>query len=108
MNDYEKEINKALVGKTIKAVKWLDADSTYKLFGWDYQPCEIHLDDGTILTPSADDEGNNAGAIFTNIKNFETIPVNREYVSEKAFKEQERQMQMLLNESKRKKLGATK
>jgi len=108
MNDYEKEINQALVGKTIKAVKWLDPDNSFKVFGWDRQPCEIHLDDGTILTPSADDEGNDAGVLFTNLRNFQVLPVNREPVSEKAFKEQERRMQMLLNESKRKKLGATK
>ena len=37
--------------------------------GWDYQPLELFLDNGTILTPSMDDEGNNAGALFTNIKN---------------------------------------
>jgi len=106
--DWQKEASKHLVGRTIKKIKWLDADSTYKLFGWDHQPCEIHLDDGTILTPSADDEGNDAGALFTNLRKFQVLPVNREPVSEKAFKEQERRMQMLLNENKRKKLGATK
>jgi len=108
MNDYEKEINQALVGKTIKAVKWLDPDNSFKVFGWDRQPCEIHLDDGTILTPSADDEGNDAGVLFTNLRKFQVLPVNREPVSEKAFKEQERRIQMVLNESKRKKLGIQK
>jgi hypothetical protein len=97
MNDYEKEINQSLVGKTIKAVKWLDADSTYKLFGWDHQPCEIHLDDGTILTPSADDEGNGAGAIFTNIKDLQVLPVFREPVSEKTIQQEQQRIKNILD-----------
>ena len=53
--------------------------------GWDYQPLELFLDNGTILTPSMDDEGNNAGALFTNIKNKGMIgevgfPVFRERI----------------------------
>jgi len=39
-----------------------------------------------FLTPSADDEGNDAGAIFTNIKGFETIPVERKPVLSKKMK----------------------
>jgi hypothetical protein len=99
MNDYEwhKEASKHLVGRTIKKVKWLDADSSYKLFGWDYQPCEIHLDDGTILTPSADDEGNNAGAIFTNIKDLQVLPVNREPVSEKTIQQEQQRIKNILD-----------
>jgi len=97
MNDYEKEINKALVGKTIKAVKWLDADNSFKVFGWDRQPCEIHLDDGTILTPSADDEGNNAGAIFTNIKDLQVLPVFREPVYKKTRTQEEKRIENILN-----------
>ena len=97
MNDYEKEINKALVGKTIKAVKWLDPDNSFKVFGWDRQPCEIHLDDGTILTPSADDEGNNAGAIFMNIKDLQVLPVFRDPVSEKTIQQEQKRIENILN-----------
>jgi len=81
MDKYEEQLNKRLAGRTIKKVKWLSAEDSKEFFGWDYQPLEIYLDDGTILTPSADDEGNNAGAIFTNIKGFETIPVERKRIS---------------------------
>ena len=70
-------VNKHLVGKYITKVQWLNPKDSKKLLGWDYQPCEIHLNDGTIITPSADDEGNNAGAIFTNIKELPTIPTFR-------------------------------
>jgi hypothetical protein len=48
--------------------------------GWTNQPCEIYLDNGTILTPSADDEGNDAGAIFTNIKEMPVLGVFREEI----------------------------
>ena len=86
MDKFEEQLNKRLAGRTITKVRWLSPDESYKIFGWDFQPCEIHLDDGTILTPSADDEGNNAGAIFTNIKGFETIPVDRRPVLSKKMK----------------------
>ena len=70
---YTSNIRKHLIGRTITDVKWLSADESKRLMDWDYQPCEIFLDNGTILTPGADDEGNNAGVIFTNIKE---IPIH--------------------------------
>ena len=95
--EWQKKASEHLVGRTIKKVKWLDADSTYKLFGWDHQPCEIHLDDGTILTPSADDEGNNAGAIFTNIKDLQVLPMFREPVSEKTIQQEQQRIKNILD-----------
>jgi len=76
--NWQSKVNKHLVGKKIVKVEWLDPGKTHRIFGWDHQPCEIHLDDGTILTPSQDDEGNNAGSIFTNIRGLECIPVFRD------------------------------
>jgi len=73
-------VNKHLVGKYITKVEWLNPKDTKKLLGWDYQPCEIHLNDGTIITPSADDEGNNAGALFTNIQELPCCPVFRDRI----------------------------
>jgi hypothetical protein len=35
----------------------------------------LTLDDGTQLYPAADDEGNNAGALFTTLADLDTIPV---------------------------------
>ena len=67
MTKWNELVKKHLVGKKIIDVKWLSPKESEKLMGWSQQPCEIYLDNGTILTPSADDEGNNAGAIFTNI-----------------------------------------
>ena len=71
-------VNKHLVGRKIIKVEWLSPKKSEKQLGWDQQPCEIFLDNGIILTPSRDDEGNNAGAIITNIKELPTIPTFRE------------------------------
>ena len=71
-------VNKHLVGKYITKVEWLNPKDTKKVLGWDFQPCELHLNDGTIITPSQDDEGNDAGALFTNIKELPIIPVFRD------------------------------
>jgi len=68
---------KHLVGKKIVDVKWLSPKESERLYGWDQQPCEIHLDDGTILTPSSDDEGNDAGAFQTNITELPVLPTFR-------------------------------
>ena len=77
-NYWQKLVDKHLVGRKIVKVKWLDPKETDKIFGWSQQPCEIHLDNGTVLTPSMDDEGNDAGAIFTNITELSVIPTFRE------------------------------
>ena len=45
-------VNKHLVGRKIVKVEWLSPKETDRLFGWEFQPCEIHLDNGTVLTPS--------------------------------------------------------
>ena len=56
--------SKHLVGRTIVKAKWLSAKESKRLMDWDYQPLELFLDNGTILTPSVDV----AGGLFTNIK----------------------------------------
>jgi hypothetical protein len=71
------KVESALIGRKIIKVKYLNSKTSMDVFGWDYQPFEIYLDNGVILTPSADDEGNEAGAIFTNIKGLEVIGVER-------------------------------
>ena len=79
-NRWEKLVNKYLVGRQIVKVKWLSAKESERIYGWDQQPCEIYLDDGTILTPSSDDEGNESGAILTNLKELSCIPTFREEI----------------------------
>ena len=73
----KKIIDKYIVGHKIKSVKWLTPKETEQYFGWHYQPVEIELVNGVLLNPSADDEGNNAGAIFTNLKDLPILWVER-------------------------------
>ena len=54
---------KPLVGRTIVGVRYLDASEIDHL-GIAHQPVCLQLDDGTLLWPMADDEGNDAGALF--------------------------------------------
>ncbi len=75
--EWTKKIKKHLVGKKIIDVKWMTPRDARENFAWSHQACEIYLEDGIILTPSMDDEGNNAGAIFTNLVDLPTIPVSR-------------------------------
>jgi hypothetical protein len=43
---------------------------------WDGARCVvIKLDDGNLIYPSQDDEGNGPGALFTNSKNDPILPV---------------------------------
>ena len=77
-NKWEKLVSKHLVGRKIIKVKWLSANETEEIYGWDQQPCEIYLDDGTILTPRSDDEGNVSGAIGTNLVDLPIILTFRE------------------------------
>ena len=54
---------KPLVGRTIVGVRYLDASET-DLLGIVHQPVCLQLDDGALLWPMADDEGNDAGVLF--------------------------------------------
>ena len=65
---------KQLVGKKIVSVRYMTNKEMDEL-GW-YSKCVImQLDDGNIVFPSQDDEGNNAGALFTNDKQDNVLPV---------------------------------
>jgi hypothetical protein len=57
-------INKLLKGKKILSVRYMTATEATEL-GWNQRAIAIHLDDGTIIFPSSDDEGNEAGSLFT-------------------------------------------
>jgi len=76
-NQFMNKLKTMLVVQTISKIEYLNPKDSKKFLGWNYQPCEIHLSNGVILTPSSDDEGNNAGAILTNIEGIPTIGVER-------------------------------
>ena len=43
--------------------------------GWYSRPVAFLLDNGVWIFPSADDEGNNGGALFTTDRNNSVLPV---------------------------------
>jgi len=72
-------LNKHMVGQKITDVRWLTKEETDDIADyWYNQPIQITLENGISLVPMADDEGNEAGAMATNIPNMETIWVERE------------------------------
>lgn len=60
---WEKYAKKHLVGKKVSQVRYLSKKECDGM-GWDAKALVIQFDDGTIVFPSSDDEGNNAGALF--------------------------------------------
>jgi hypothetical protein len=72
-------LNKHMVGQKITEVRWLTKEQTEDVADWWYnQPIQITLENGVTLIPMSDDEGNEAGAISTNIPKMETIWVERD------------------------------
>jgi hypothetical protein len=69
-----KKISKLLVGKKIVRIQYMTEKDAEEQ-GWYRRPIQIRLEDGTWLTPSQDDEGNDGGSLFTNSKDLPTIPV---------------------------------
>ena len=54
---------KPLIGRSITNVRYLD-DQEIAQMGISHKAVVLTLDDGTLLWPMADDEGNDAGALF--------------------------------------------
>lgn len=75
---WTKEASDLLVGRKIVRVRYMTQEECDHL-GWTAKGIVIHLDDGNLIYPSRDDEGNDAGALFTNSDELPTIPVIRDY-----------------------------
>jgi hypothetical protein len=71
---WEKEIVQKLVGRRIVSCKYL-TEKEMEALGWYNKSLVITLEGNVKLFASSDDEGNSAGALFTNISGLETIPV---------------------------------
>lgn len=78
MNDtvkhWESEAGNVLLNKTIVSVRYMTEEEV-EHHGWNSAALIIILNDGTAIYPSADDEGNDAGALFTTSENIPVIPV---------------------------------
>ena len=66
--------SKALVGRTIKEVRYM-TEKEQEAQGWYGSAVVLMLDNGVCVFPSRDDEGNDAGALFTTDKSMECVPV---------------------------------
>jgi hypothetical protein len=71
-----KDILKHLKGKKIVDARYMDYDEAQGS-GFRRRPIILIFNDGTAIYPMMDDEGNDAGAIGTNIRTLQTIPVFR-------------------------------
>mgnify|MGYP003348420471 CR=1 FL=1 len=63
-----------LVGRKIVKVRYMTNEEQENHM-WSRKSVVIHLDNGVIIYPSADDEGNDAGAIFTTQGELSVLPV---------------------------------
>jgi len=68
------EVSKLIVGRKIVGFRYLTEQEQQDLDWYAAAPVLV-LDDGNQIFASADDEGNNAGALFTTFESMQTIPV---------------------------------
>jgi len=60
---WAKEANKSLKGKTVRKARYMTKAEAEDM-GWYSRCVVIEFTDGTLIFPSADDEGNDGGAMF--------------------------------------------
>lgn len=68
--------NSELVNRKIVKVRYFSQKEADDM-GWTSRPVAMLLDNGVWIFPSADDEGNDGGALFTTSKQQSCIPVLR-------------------------------
>jgi len=75
------KISDFLVGKTIRHIRYMTAQEVDDL-GWTKSNVVIEFDDGHWIVPMMDDEGNDAGALWSSEgKQLSIIPViQRQYL----------------------------
>jgi len=63
-----------LEGKKINKVRYMTEEEK-DILGWSNRSLVIQLDDGNLIFPSQDDEGNGPGALFSNDEKIPVLPV---------------------------------
>ena len=71
---WAKVASSVLLNRTIVAVRYLDQEEADRL-GWIRRSVIFELDNGDLVWPSCDDEGNDAGVLFTTNSKADTLPV---------------------------------
>ena len=74
MKDWSGDATKIFKGKVIKRIEYL-SDQEVKDMMWYSRAPIIVFTDGSWIMASKDDEGNDAGAMFTSNKEMSVIPV---------------------------------
>jgi hypothetical protein len=74
--NWDKEASKLLLGRKIVEVRYMTDDEAADS-GFEERSVQITLDNGLIIYPSRDDEGNGAGALFTTDPKTPVLPVLR-------------------------------
>lgn len=74
--DWTKTIAAKLVGRRIVGFSYMTKEEAASQY-WHGRAPVLELDDGTLLYASADDEGNDAGALFSTNESLPVIPVMR-------------------------------
>ena len=61
---WHKLADELLLNRKIVKLEWMNETEADKSYGWYKRPLKIHLDDGRIIVPQCDDEGNDGGALL--------------------------------------------
>jgi hypothetical protein len=84
VDHWTKEAQGRLMARTVVDVRYLTKEEMEGL-GWEESVPVIIFNDGTMLFPSRDDEGNGGGALFGQARSGEfTLPVLRAHSMERA------------------------
>ena len=70
------EAKEQLMHRQIVDVRYMTREEANDM-DWYCRPVVMVLDDGNLIYPSCDDEGNNGGALFTNNEANPVLPVLR-------------------------------
>ena len=70
------EAKEQLLNRKIVNVRYMTREEAQDM-DWYCRPVVMVLDDGNLIYPSCDDEGNNGGALFTNNQANPVLPVLR-------------------------------
>lgn len=68
-----KDSQELLENRVIVLVRYMTEEESESL-GWDHRPIVLQLDDGNVVFPAKDPEGNEAGVLYTNDKGLLVIP----------------------------------
>jgi len=75
MRDWSGDATKIFKGKTVRKIEYLTDDEMNHM-GWYSRAPVIVFTDGSWIIASSDDEGNDAGALFTSAPKMNVIPKN--------------------------------